>query len=85
MHYRFWLCVTLLTALWTLPALAVECPKDAKSCRVLVLTDEQVKTIELMLRNTCVSGPYSQIKDAVTFYLDLLAKAPAGEVPEVKK
>lgn len=61
-------------------ALAVDCPPDAKSCKVLVLTDEQASNFRLLIENSCVSGPFKQVEAMIRGYLDLIDKAPAGEV-----
>lgn len=63
----------------SIPAQAVECPEGAKSCKVLVISDEQASVIKQMISNTSVQGPYSQVKALVDFYSDLIDKAPAGE------
>ena len=75
----------LILLLSCVPAMATECPKDAKACKVVVLTDDQIATLELLLENTCLSGPYNQIKQAVSFYTDLMEKAPAGDVAKPNK
>lgn len=63
---------------------AGECPAGEKTCKVLTLTDEQVKTLKIFIENTSVSGPYAQIKQAVEFYERLLDSAPAGKPVEKK-
>lgn len=58
--------------------LTTACPPDAKSCKVLVLTPEQEQVLVQMIENTSVQGPYSQVAQAVKFFTDMIAKAPAG-------
>lgn len=66
------------------PALAVECPEGAKSCKVVVLTDDQISTLELMIDNTAISAPHNTMAATIKFYHDLFEKAPAGEVKKVE-
>ena len=63
-----------------IPASATECPEGVKSCKILILNDEQASVLKQMVTNTAVQGPFSQIKALVDFYGDLIDKAPAGEV-----
>lgn len=63
---------------------AEQCPEGAKSCKILVIVPEQEEALKLLISNTALQGPYNQVKGAVDFYLDLLAKAPAGQPAAVK-
>jgi hypothetical protein len=72
-------------SLFSTAALAVDCPPQAKSCKYIVLTPEQEETLKALIAQTGYSGPYIQIKSAIDFYLDAIAKAPAGEVKEAPK
>lgn len=75
-----WSC-TPVKAQDTLP-----CPNNLP-CKILVLTDDQISTLDQIITNTALQGPYVQINQVVQFYKELLAKAPAGKVtpPETKK
>ncbi len=63
---------------WPSIAPAAECLKDQKTCKVLIVTPEQADSLKLLVQNTALTGPYNQIKEAVTFYTDMIDKAPAG-------
>jgi hypothetical protein len=56
----------------------VPCPPDAKSCKVIVLTDDQIKSLELFIDNTMIAGPFKQINDAIQFYHKTFDEAPEG-------
>ena len=58
--------------------IAVPCPPDAKSCKVIVVTPEQEQLMVQMIENTGVTGSYAQIAQAVKFFTEMIAKAPAG-------
>jgi len=89
--------VTLLFAIGTLimfvpkvkgqpaPApIAVPCPPEAKSCKVIVVTPEQEALLVQMIENTGVTGSYAQIAQAVRFFTEMITKAPAGTVAPAK-
>lgn len=63
-------------------AISAECPKDAKSCKVLVLTPDEEQTLITLVQNTGVQGPFNQIKSAVDAWVKRIQEAPAGEVPK---
>lgn len=73
-------CLFVLTFVLSTCAKAEQCPEGAKSCKILVIVPEQEEALKLLISNTALQGPYNQVKGAVDFYLDLLAKAPAGTV-----
>jgi len=64
--------------------IAVPCPPDAKSCKVIVVTPEQEALLVQMIENTGVTGSYAQIAQAVKFFTEMITKAPAGTVAPAK-
>lgn len=76
------------TMVWTFNyALAQEntvpCPNNIP-CKVIVLTEEQVATLDQIIANTALQGPYAQLHQVVQFYREVLAKAPPGKFKPVE-
>lgn len=61
---------------------AEECPANAKSCKVLVITPDEEETLKAMIMQTGIEGSFSQIAKIVNAWLDKIQKAPAGEMPK---
>lgn len=79
---RLLACVLSMSLIFFEDGKAADCPPDAKSCKVIVVTPEQEQLLVQMIENTNVQGPYAQIAMAVKFFVDLIAKAPAGDLPK---
>ena len=65
--------------------LKVPCPEGVKTCKVIVLTDEQIKLLEILIDSTSANGPYKQINDSIAFFHKAFDDAPNGTPAEDKK
>lgn len=74
----FGVAVTAMLLCWPSWAQAVDCPKEMRACKVIVVSPEQADSMKMLIENTALNGPYNQLKEAVRFYGELIDKAPAG-------
>lgn len=80
---KFALATLMFTALCG-SAYAVECPGEMKSCKVLILSDEQAAVLKQLVTTTGAQGSYVQVKQVVDMFTKIIDEAPAGEAKKAE-